>query len=69
MNELVDRFVPEATGEAEPFDPDAGKDPAAVALGRSRERLLPHAKRYWFPQGGRPASAVITLRSVAPPHR
>jgi hypothetical protein len=33
-NELGAQIVREATGEAEPFDPDAGKDPAAVALGR-----------------------------------
>jgi hypothetical protein len=34
VNELAKQLVDEATGEAEPFDPDAGKDPAAVALGR-----------------------------------
>jgi hypothetical protein len=34
VNELAKRLVAEATGEAEPVDPDAGKDPAAVALGR-----------------------------------
>jgi hypothetical protein len=33
-NTLGRQIVDEATGEAEPFDPDAGKDPAAVALGR-----------------------------------
>src|SRR5436189_98067 len=33
-NELARQVVDEATGEAPPFDPDAGKDPAAVALGR-----------------------------------
>ena len=33
-NELAKQLVDEATGEAEPFDPDGGKDPAAVALGR-----------------------------------
>jgi hypothetical protein len=33
-NALAKRIVDEATGEAEPYDPDAGKDPAAVALGR-----------------------------------
>lgn len=33
-NELAKQLVDEATGEAESFDPDAGKDPAAVALGR-----------------------------------
>lgn len=33
-NELAKQIVDEATGEAPPFDPDAGKDPAAVALGR-----------------------------------
>jgi hypothetical protein len=33
-NELARQLVDEATGAAEPFDPDAGKDPAAVALGR-----------------------------------
>lgn len=34
VNELAKQLVGEATGEVEPFDPDAGKDPAAVALGR-----------------------------------
>lgn len=33
-NELARQIVDEATGEAPPFDPDEGKDPAAVALGR-----------------------------------
>ncbi len=33
-NELAKQIVDEATGEVPPFDPDAGKDPAAVALGR-----------------------------------
>jgi hypothetical protein len=34
VNELAKQLVDEATGDAPPFDPDAGKDPAAVALGR-----------------------------------
>lgn len=34
VNELAKRLVEEATGDAEAFDPTAGKDPAAVALGR-----------------------------------
>ena len=34
VNELAKRLVDEATGEAPKFDPDTGKDPAAVALGR-----------------------------------
>jgi hypothetical protein len=34
VNELARQIVDEATGEAPPFNPDAGKDPAAVALGR-----------------------------------
>jgi hypothetical protein len=34
VNELAAQIVGEATGEIEPTDPDAGKDPAAVALGR-----------------------------------
>lgn len=34
INELAKRLVDEATGEEPPFDPDEGKDPAAVALGR-----------------------------------
>ncbi|MBA2537290.1 MAG: histone H1 [Actinobacteria bacterium] len=34
VNELARQLVDEATGEALPADPDAGKDPAAVALGR-----------------------------------
>jgi hypothetical protein len=33
-NELARQVVDEATGEAPPFDPDEGKDPAAVELGR-----------------------------------
>jgi hypothetical protein len=33
-NELAKQIVDESTGNAEPFNPDAGKDPAAVALGR-----------------------------------
>ena len=33
-NALGRQIVDEATGTAEPYDPDAGKDPAAVALGR-----------------------------------
>ena len=34
VNELARQLVDEATGEAPKFDPDEGKDPAAVALGR-----------------------------------
>ena len=34
VNELAKQLVDEVAGEAPPFDPDAGKDPAAVALGR-----------------------------------
>lgn len=34
VNELAFQIVGEATGEIEPTDPDEGKDPAAVALGR-----------------------------------
>jgi len=34
VNELGFQIVGEATGEIEPVDPDEGKDPAAVALGR-----------------------------------
>ncbi len=33
-NALAQQIVAEATGEAPPFDPDADKDAAAVALGR-----------------------------------
>ena len=33
-NELGAQIVDEATGEIEPADPEEGKDPAAVALGR-----------------------------------
>lgn len=33
-NELASQIVAEAVGDEPPFDPDAGKDPAAVALGR-----------------------------------
>lgn len=34
VNELAFQIVGQATGEIEPADPGAGKDPAAVALGR-----------------------------------
>jgi hypothetical protein len=34
VNELASSIVDEATGEAPKTDPDEGKDPAAVALGR-----------------------------------
>jgi hypothetical protein len=34
VNELAKQLVREATGGAPKYDPDAGKDPAAVALGR-----------------------------------
>jgi hypothetical protein len=33
-NELAKQLVDEATGGQPKYDPDAGKDPAAVALGR-----------------------------------
>jgi len=33
-NQLAKQIADEATGEAPKLDPDAGKDPAAVALGR-----------------------------------
>lgn len=34
VNALARQLVDEATGEVPPGEPDAGKDPAAVALGR-----------------------------------
>jgi hypothetical protein len=34
VNRLAKQIVGEATGEIEPVDLEAGKDPAAVALGR-----------------------------------
>jgi len=34
VNELAASIVDEATGDAPAVDPDEGKDPAAVALGR-----------------------------------
>jgi hypothetical protein len=34
VNELARRIVDESTGEIPKLDPDEGKDPAAVALGR-----------------------------------
>jgi hypothetical protein len=34
VNRLARQIVGEATGEAPSIDPDDGKDPAAVALGR-----------------------------------
>lgn len=33
-NELAKQIVGEAVGDEPPYDPEAGKDPAAVALGR-----------------------------------
>jgi hypothetical protein len=33
-NELAKQLVDEVAGDVPPFDPDEGKDPAAVALGR-----------------------------------
>lgn len=33
-NELASQIVAEAVGDAPPYDPASGKDPAAVALGR-----------------------------------
>lgn len=33
-NELAKQLVDEVAGDVPPFEPDAGKDPAAVALGR-----------------------------------
>ncbi len=33
-NELAKQIVGEAVGDEPPYDPDAGKDPAAVELGR-----------------------------------
>ena len=55
-NALAFQIVGEATGEIEPVDPDAGKDPAAVALGR---------KGGW--KGGRARAASMTAeeRSAA----
>lgn len=34
VNEIARQIVDEATGEAPKLEPDEGKDPAAVALGR-----------------------------------
>ena len=34
MNEIAKQLTDEISGDAPPFDPDEGKDPAAVALGR-----------------------------------
>jgi hypothetical protein len=34
VNELARQIVDEVAGDTPPFDPDEGKDPAAVALGR-----------------------------------
>jgi hypothetical protein len=34
VNALAKQLVDEAVGDAETFDPNTGKDPAAVALGR-----------------------------------
>lgn len=53
VNELAKRLVDEATDEVPAFDPDEGKDPAAVALGRKgglkggkarAERLTPEER-------------------------
>jgi hypothetical protein len=55
LNQLAARLVDEATGNApQPVDPDAGKDPAAVALGRKgglkggkarAQRMTPEQRR------------------------
>lgn len=34
VNELAKQLVDEATGDQPKYEPDAGKDPAAVTLGR-----------------------------------
>lgn len=34
VNQLAARVVAEAVDDEQPYDPDASKDPAAVALGR-----------------------------------
>jgi hypothetical protein len=34
LNKLAHRLVQKSTGDADSLDPAAGKDPAAVALGR-----------------------------------
>lgn len=34
VNQLASQIVGEAVGDEPPYDPDAGKDPSAVALGR-----------------------------------
>jgi hypothetical protein len=34
VNEIAHQIAAEVAGDREPFDPDAGKDPDAVALGR-----------------------------------
>jgi hypothetical protein len=49
INELGRQIVDEATGEAPPFDPDEGKDQAAVALGRKGGR-----------KGGKARAAKLT---------
>jgi hypothetical protein len=54
VNELAAQIVDEATSDEPPPDPDAGKDPAAVALGRRgglkggkarAEKLTPEERR------------------------
>ena len=52
-NQLAKAIVDEATGQAPPYDPNEGKNPAAVALGRlggqkggkARAKKLSAAKR------------------------
>ena len=52
-NQLAKFIVDLSTGETEDMDPNAGKDPAAIARGRmgglkggkARAKALPHSKR------------------------
>jgi hypothetical protein len=59
---LARQLVDEATGEAPKYDPDAGKDPAAVALGRkgglkggraSAEKMTPEERSESARRAGR----------------
>ena len=64
VNELAKQLVDEATGDAESFDPNAGKDPAAVALGRKGGLKGGRARAAKMTAEERSAQHVRPLRPV-----
>jgi hypothetical protein len=63
VNALARQLVDEATGEAPPFDPDEGKDPAAVALGRKGGLKGGTARAAKMPPAQRSAAARKAARA------